>query len=554
MTTAERRIHLLLLAILCCCMGSIHAEEQLTPEQLNQARTAFEAEKQAIADALNTESFLRTTTTRQPFASGEVRPSSGGKLDTSLTVSYFDHPIWSVAQNRFLTLRHRCYEESVVGPTLRVQPGDMLRVRMINQLPDPGGSDHHDGDNHITPKRLNTTNLHTHGLHVSPAGNSDNVLVHIAPGDEFQNEIYIPEDHPPGTFWYHAHVHGSTAMQVSSGMAGALIVEGGLDTVPAIAAMEERIFLFQQITHHPKDGEQDVVEVEDFHEVMGFGKWAPGVASGRWRTTINGQTVPLITMQPGEIQRWRFIHGGVRESIDVHLENHEFHEIAADGLAFGDRRRRTSIMLNPGYRSDVLVQAGPAPDGPVTTFLIDRETSAEDSLLNEPEAPNVLAVVVISGSPRTMSLPDNDELEPFKPFDSINDGDLTDPGQTVRFNIVPGSPTSPTLFHIDGKAFDPTDAPRPLKLGTASEWTVSSGVGSHPFHIHVNPFEIIEMRDRNDVVVPSERIWKDTLLVPSGWTIRLRSRYRRYIGKFVLHCHILDHEDQGMMQLVEIAP
>ena len=101
--------------------------------------------------------------------------------------------------------------------------------------------------NHNIPHHSNTTNLHTHGLHISPSNSSDNVLLKIEPGGRFQYRFDIPDDHQPGTFWYHAYVHGSTALQVANGMGGALIIEGGLDTLQAISAARERLFMFQQM-------------------------------------------------------------------------------------------------------------------------------------------------------------------------------------------------------------------------------------------------------------------------------------------------------------------
>ncbi|HYO56210.1 multicopper oxidase domain-containing protein, partial [Archangium sp.] len=172
----------------------------------------------------------------------------------------------------------RTYNGQLVGPTLRARPGDTLSILLVNQLPeDPsapaGAHGAHgapvayaptQGDQDINiPHGFNVTNLHTHGLHVSPDypsrckgkgkeskcdAVSDNVLIEIPPGQTQKYEIEIPRDHPPGTHWYHAHKHGSVAMQLASGMAGALIIEGGLDEVPEIKKAQEQILLFQQLS------------------------------------------------------------------------------------------------------------------------------------------------------------------------------------------------------------------------------------------------------------------------------------------------------------------
>lgn len=149
-------------------------------------------------------------------------------------------------------------------------------------------------------------------------------------------------------------------------------------------------------------------------------------------------------------------------------------------------------------------------------------------------------------------------LDAFVPHATITTPELTpNSGQTMEFNIANGK------FMVDGQPYDPATA-RDLILGNVEEWTLTSGLGSHPFHIHVNPFQISRIIDNatgRDVSVPGSGVpdydatkdtWKDTLFVKSGYTLYVRTRYQRYIGEYVLHCHILDHEDQGMMQNVRV--
>src|SRR5262249_19920752 len=159
---------------------------------------------------------------------------------------------------------------------------------------------------------------HTHGLNTSPKGHKaprfsgDNVLLEVHPGEIQDYRLHIHDKHPTGTFWYHAHLHGSTALQLSSGMAGALIVEGGtdgnggLDSVPEIAAADEKIFVLQQLSyvkrHCPPDFGSAAC-LEDFRDVG-----AERVV--RRPITVNGQFVPVIRMRPGEVQRWRLVHAG----------------------------------------------------------------------------------------------------------------------------------------------------------------------------------------------------------------------------------------------------
>jgi FtsP/CotA-like multicopper oxidase with cupredoxin domain len=462
----------------------------------------------------------------------EVRRSVNGELDTSLTVQYGDNVIGNDK------VHLRSYEGRLVGPILRVRPGDTLRIDLKNDLPSVGSVHVH--SNTPSPEHFNTTNLHTHGLHVSPKDPADNVFLMLNPGDPVHHyEFKIPRTHPAGTFWYHAHVHGATSIQVSSGMEGALIVEGGLDDVPAIRAAADKTMLFQQIPYDANGG------VEDFDTSFGPGKWA---ASGRY-TTINGVVQPQIAMKSGEVQRWRFIHGGVRETLSVAVSAADedytvqpgwLHEIAKDGLATGRLDAVAHVVLEPGYRSDVLVKA---PSAPGRYYLIDEKTAAADSLLEEAEPRKVLAVINVSAEQVVMRLPTDAQLAPYRPFRDIADAEVTGQ-QTVVFKATA------TEHSVDGKEYDPNAAPRKLKLGAVEEWTISSTGASHPYHIHVNPFQIME-KDADGKLHPGD--WKDTLFVTTAEPIVIRTRYEDFDGAFVLHCHILDHEDQGMMQGVEIV-
>ena len=480
----------------------------------------------------------------------EVRRSSRGVLDTHLAVQYADNTIGNDK------VRLRSYEGKLVGPTLRLRPGDTLRIAFRNDLPgDPGGATHSHHSNTPDPAVFNDTNLHTHGLHVSPRDPADNVLLILGPTATHQYEFKIPADHPSGTFWYHAHVHGATAIQVSSGMAGALIVEGGIDEVPAIKAAADKTLLFQQIQYYCGlddagkpiyDCTGKVGELEQLTNVFGANTWTN---SGRY-TTINGIVQPTIQMKAGEVQRWRLIHGGVRETLKVAVSDEQFavrpgwlHEIAKDGLATGRIDAIDSDELEPGYRSDVLVQA-PAAAG--RYYLIDEKTAANESLLAEQEPRKVLAVIEVASDPVAMSLPTGAELAPYRPFRDVEDAELTGT-QSVYFNVNGFTiGTTPD----NGKAYDPAAPPRTLKLGAVEEWTVTSIAANHPFHVHVNPFQIME-KGADGKLRPGD--WKDTLMVTTAAPIVVRSRYEDYDGAFVLHCHILDHEDQGMMQGVEIV-
>lgn len=505
--------------------------------------------------------------------------SNKGSLNTNLIVKYTDPNTTTIGG---CAVKLRSYNGQLVGPTLRAKPGDVLNILLDNQLPketpnEVEGQYLQEAQNaHLAtqPYSFNTTNLHTHGLHVSPVGNSDNVLLAIPPQDKFAYEIKVPSTHPAGTFWYHAHTHGSTSIQVGSGMAGALIIEDDPTKIPPAlreANKHEQVLVIQTTLYNRQGKLDDITKL--------FPSPSPCPPNdGTWqcskrKVTINGQIVPVMKMRPGEVQRWRLIDTSFRESINLQLEGHDLHEIALDGIYLGRIDTWPSaqaIELQPGYRSDILVQAGK----PGTYRLVDAATAAPKSLRGVAEDENLLALVKVEGEPMPMDLPTNAEMAPLAPFPGV---DLTKTAVGVQQAVfklgtdlgVPPAlcqkdPSSPdckqrNYFQINYQAFNPTHV-RQLQLGATEQWTLTT-VGDpadvpnaipplpHVFHIHINPFQF----NRVGPDGKSEMVWKDTLLVPPGQTLNIYTRYLDYIGQFVMHCHILDHEDLGMMEVDEVV-
>jgi len=512
---------------------------------------------------------------RQPFRTVPSEFAKNGHLTTTLNVQYTD-PAKTKIAGCPVTLRS--YNGQLVGPTLRIKPGDTLDIQLRNVLPRETPQQIADQANqqicqaHLEtrPHPYNTTNLHTHGLHVSPVGNSDNVLLAISPQTSFQYEIRVPANHPPGTYWYHAHSHGSTAIQVGSGLAGALIIEDDERKLPPAlreATKREQVFLIQTLLYDNTGRVDDITaffpDSPTTQKLCAAGK--PGCTwdHSKRRTTLNGQIVPVIKMRPGEVQRWRFIDGAFRESLTLQLEGHALHEIALDGLYLGrvDTWGPTqSIELQPGYRSDVLIKASTKPG---TYRLIDTASTAERSIRGAAEPQDVLAELIIEGEPMDMALPTSAEMAPLAPFPGVNLKDQAVGVQTAVYKLAQDlAPTGTrNYFQINGHAFHPSRI-RYLKLGATDVWTVSTVGDSdavpadkripplpHVFHIHVNPFQVL----RKNPAGQDEMVWRDTVLIPAGQTVNLYTQYLDYIGQFVMHCHILDHEDLGMMETVEVV-
>lgn len=428
------------------------------------------------------------------------------------------------------------YNGKPLGPTMRVRPGDTLDVDLINNLP-PLHDDCTNNPNQ--PHGLNTTNLHTHGLHVSPTTDTtgkidaDNVFISVVPEGQFvaceevcgidvENSFRygrnafrfeLPEDHITGTFWYHAHKHGATASQVGGGLAGPLIVEDEPGAMPEyIEQAVERIFF-----------------------ITNRGMMLVDEAGG-------GELNPDITMQPGEVQRWRVINGTGNGAdyafMRPDIENLEMHLIAFDGVtqdrripvdyeAFDEPWYNPSALAS-GNRADFIVRA---PADPVT-----RDTLQSTNLSRVVDMP-----IKIEGAAVEALWSDEDTLPGagFVPFD-----DTELPKREIDFT---------RRQTIDRESFD-GELKQTMTLGTAEDWTVGNNTQVlHVYHIHVNPFFVTHI---NGEALPEGSPlarWQDTLGVPLGGDVGFKTRFERFTGKFVIHCHVLPHEDNGMMQIVEVV-
>jgi len=491
-------------------------------------------------------------------------------IDTTLRVVYAKHKI--NGKDTFL----RSYvladgRTTIPAPTFRFKRDGVerrLRVLVKNELPCNGGKpgdpackpakcEFH-GHEHADPNnpanfRLNDTNLHVHGLHVSPQPPQDDVLLTVEPGCQYQVDVRIPRDHPAGTDWYHPHQHGSTALQLASGMAGGLILMGDVDRVPEVKAAKERTFIFQQLSFDPATGTS-----EDFRKL-----------DKNWNankiTLVNGQVKPLIKTTWGKVERWRFVNAGFFEVLPLRIAQDgsstgvPFHVIAVDGITLPRQRPLDRVDLAPGNRADVMVQIKQAG----IYYLYKSESMRETGKLDESQ---ILAVIDVNSGPLYMNLPD---LLPGTP--APIDETAAKPRGPLYFSFRVGGQPSRPRFIVNGRDFDPMRVDQTLKLGDTEEWTVFNCTDQdHPFHIHVNPFQVSEYTTPDGQTVrisdPKQRPWHDTFLIPKGVKVvkdgkevilpghfKLLTHYEDFTGRFVLHCHILTHEDQGMMQLIDIV-
>jgi FtsP/CotA-like multicopper oxidase with cupredoxin domain len=463
-----------------------------------------------------------------PFVEPEVRRSRNGELSTTLRMQYAYKDIGGYR------LYLRTYEGTVPGPTLRLTPGDVLRIKLVNDMPPNRDAEPID---HSLPHQLNNTNFHSHGLHVSPGGISDNVMRVMEPGKSYDIEIAIPADHIPGTNWYHPHMHGSADVQIASGALGALIIEGDFTDVPEIAAAQERLLVLTEAVF------------DSFGMVEGMATLFPETAA-RF-LAVNGLREPTITMRPGEVQRWRLLHGGWQDDIFIELEGHKINPIARDGIPLSrmgltvprkpDRPTDfpNAMLMAPGQRIDILLQAGKPGTYTLRAVPYDQGYSS-------PTGP--IAHLVVAGDPLPMDLPAR--LPPL-PEKIIADAEITGTRMLTLSTRSPGTlDWQKFKFFVDGKSFDPDRVDHRIRLGAVEEWTIvnQDSEDDHVFHIHVNDMLLTKINGEP----LADPIWLDTAIVPRKGSITFRSRFLDFTGKFVLHCHMMNHEDLGMMQVVEV--
>ncbi len=390
----------------------------------------------------------------------------------------------------------------LIGPTLHVRPGDRIEATIRN----------------ATSER---TNIHYHGMHVSPRGRSDNVFRVFHPGQTVKSIVDVPSDHSPGTYWYHVHLHGLTEEQVMGGMSGLLVVDGLKEVLPErFRDVRERQLAVRDVQHK---GDSIVMDAADI-DVQ-----APTTR------LVNGLLLPRLSLRSGETQLWRIANVGADLFYDVQLDGHRLHVIAEDGSPVWRVWSRKHLTLPPGKRYDVLVQGG----RPGRYAFRTRKFDEGFQLL-----PNTVLAHVRVGGPAARS-----DLKLPRRLDTPARSPAGLPVRRKRTFTFSFDFKDKEFAHINGKAFDPhANGVAPL-LGSVEEWTLRNVTDEdHPFHIHVNDFQVMRVNGKPY----RARGLQDVAIIPKHGSIVIRNPFRRYTGYFVFHCHILGHEDGGMMKTVQV--
>ena len=421
------------------------------------------------------------------FREPEELRSVNGHLEVSLTAAAATFPN-AVAGGL-------AYNDAPIGPTLRLRPGDRLIVELTNGLDV-------------------ATNLHTHGLGVSPTSPADDVFARIAPGETRRYDYQLPTDHPSGLFWYHPHQHGDVARQVGAGLVGAIIVDDDIDDLPEIRSSRERLW----VLNDPSAADRTSTGMDQMHGRTGS------------EVLVNGVSQPNLDAKIGQAERWRIVNASASRMMPFAVDGLPLHLIATDGGRLDAPIEVNGIVLAPGERAEVLVLPTQEPaartvsgDGPLATIV-----------MANPDPP-MEATALLPGQLSDIS---SFDVAPVTARRTLRLGaDMSGGGMMTEGSML--------AFTIDGRTFDPERVDISTTIGEVEEWTIVNETGmDHPFHLHVWPFQVVDEQGWPG--------WKDTVNVPGGQQVTIRIPFVGHSGRTVYHCHILDHEDIGMMGVIEV--
>lgn len=408
------------------------------------------------------------------------------------------------------------YNATFPGPILRLREGDAVRLTYTNRLPQP-------------------SNLHLHGLHISPQ--VDLPLLEIAPGDSHVYAFELQKG-SSGTHWYHPHVHGNVAAQMAAGLSGAMIVSGPMDAMPELVAAEEHLLVLKDLALRG-----GAVKSHDMMDWMNGQEGALQLVNGQLKPTLRAQKATL---------RLRLVNASNARYYRLKLEDHPLYLIATDGGFVEKPVMLDELLLAPGERVEVMVQLNREGNFRLQNLPYKRGTMMMGGMgglsgmggmnmggASADAAPSTLLTVVAPNNPKPTPLPTG--------FASLERLDVSGAAATRRITF--SEQMMQAQFFFNKKSFDATRVDFTGKRGTLEVWELhNTSDMDHPFHLHSYPFQII---DRNGVPEPY-RAWKDVVNLKKNDLVRIAVPLRDFTGLTVYHCHIVEHEDRGMMGTLEV--
>jgi FtsP/CotA-like multicopper oxidase with cupredoxin domain len=396
------------------------------------------------------------------------------------------------------------YNGSVPGPTLEAREGDHVIIHFRNNLPEP-------------------STIHCHGIHL-PAAMDGSPFGLVPAGGHFDYEFTLKRG-TAGTYWYHPHPDTRSEYQIAMGLSGAIIVHAADDP---IARLPERVLVLSDNRFRP-DGTIDFPDSTSIQAEVDEENGREGNVM-----LVNGHVMPTLNVPPGQVQRWRIINASASRVYRLAIPGQTLLQVGSDGGMFEHAVELKEILLASSERAELLVRGATSGDH------ADLQTLPYDRYMPQTRPPDwntahSLATITYDGSP------------PIAPvvlpavFRAIP---MLDTGAATATHVIVMSQGM-----IDGRMMDMDRVDVHATLGATEIWQLENVVGmDHPFHLHGFEFQVI---DRNGVPEPF-RSWKDVVNVPKHQTVRFIVHYTDFAGKWMFHCHILAHEDHGMMAVLEV--
>ena len=398
------------------------------------------------------------------------------------------------------------YNGRVPGPTLEVREGDRVVVRFRNELPE-------------------ATTVHWHGLHL-PFDADGSPFHPVEPGEEYEYSFTVRPG-SAGTYWYHPHPNHRTGSQVARGLYGAVIVRATDDPLPASIA--EKLILLSD-NRFLADGTLDLPEPHSLQARVDFENGREGDV-----LLVNGEILPTLHIRSGEVQRWRVLNASAGRYYRLALEGHTLLHVGNDGGLFERPVEVEEILLASAERVELLVRGTGEPGSRAVLRALPYDRYIPQTRPEDWDQPRDLLTLQYAEQPRAAPVTLPEVLRAIPPLDTAQ-------ATATRVMVL-------TQGMINGRLMDMSRVDVSASLGATEIWQVENLVGlDHPFHLHGFQFQVL---DRDGVPEPF-RSWKDVVNVPRHQTVRFIVRYDNYPGNWMFHCHILDHEDHGMMGVLQV--
>jgi len=400
------------------------------------------------------------------------------------------------------------YNGHVPGPTLDVREGDHVIIHFRNNLPEP-------------------TTVHWHGIHL-PVESDGSPLYPIAPGATHDYEFTVKPG-AAGTYWYHPHPDRRTGFAIGKGLYGAIIVRAADDPLPK--SIPDRLILLSD-NRFLQDGSIDFPAGESLHGGIDEENGREGPV-----LFVNGHVMPAMKIRPGEVQRWRIANASAGRIYRLALAGHTMLQVGSDGGLLEKPVEVKEILLTTGERVEVLVRGTDAPGTKTTLQNLPYDRYAPQTRPADWQTTRDLL---------TLETTNETPVTPVAIPVTLR--------KIIRLDTTKATAVRTIVFGqgmINGKHMDMARVDVSTHVGATEIWEITNIVGmDHPFHLHGFQFQVL---DRDGVREPY-LAWRDMLNIPKHSSARIIVRYDDYPGKWMFHCHILDHEDHGMMGVLEVKP